>query len=38
VTPIADALMERGLFVGCWAGMTELECCYVAGALDEAIG
>lgn len=35
---VADALMERGLFVGCWAGMSDDDCQYVAGALNEAIG
>lgn len=34
--PVADFLMERAIFVGCYAGMTQAEVAYVSDAIRQA--
>lgn len=35
--PVADELMRRGLFVGCWAGMTTEQLNYVSDVLVDGV-
>jgi CDP-6-deoxy-D-xylo-4-hexulose-3-dehydrase len=34
---VADFLMEKTVFVGCYAGMTEDDCAYVAQSIEESL-